>query len=154
MSIKRPLGVLFTNCTCSTGLQVVRTRSIFSHAGTVWGASLIPSWQAALIGQQQQPGCSGAGNAVAASPGPAAGQSSVLCTCAADGTVRLWNVCMDPSASTSGPTGMPQDPAAVARVTRTLRGKATQHALQSSAAAHRCCCSCCRHFVAALNPCA
>lgn len=127
--------MLVTICTCATALQVVRTRSIFSHAGTVWGASLIPSWQAALIGQQQQPGCSGPGSAVAASPGPAAGQSSLLCTCASDGTVRLWNVCMDPSASTSGPTGMPQDPAAVARVTRTLRGEAAYQAVRTPAVA-------------------
>ncbi|KAG2501853.1 hypothetical protein HYH03_000351 [Edaphochlamys debaryana] len=96
----------------------VRYRSVLSHSGVVWSAALIPPWQAALLG----PAGAGMAPTPGATPGgEPAGPSSVLCTCGTDGTVRLWNVCLDNSASTAGPMGVPADMAAAAKVTRTLR---------------------------------
>lgn len=115
--------------------KVVRHRSVLSHAGIVWGAALVPSWQAALLGQQAAPGAigfapmpgphaggAGAGAGACAGEGAGASPSSVLVTCGTDGSVRLWNVCLDNSASTAGPLGLPAELAGAAKITRTLRG--------------------------------
>ncbi|KAG2448626.1 hypothetical protein HYH02_006514 [Chlamydomonas schloesseri] len=112
--------------------KVVRHRSVLSHAGIVWGVALVPSWQAALLGQQAAPGAigfaptpgphaGGAGSGAGTAEGAGASPSSVLVTCGTDGSVRLWNVCLDNSASTAGPLGLPAELAGAAKVTRTLR---------------------------------
>ncbi|GIL68031.1 hypothetical protein Vafri_21318 [Volvox africanus] len=96
--------------------RVTRMRSVLSHGGIVWSAALIPPWQAALMD-----GPWGAAAAPTLSdgvpPGDSFAPSSVLCTCGTDGTVRLWNVCLNNSAS----PGAPASAAAAAKVTRTLR---------------------------------
>lgn len=107
-------------------LQVARLRCIMSHADSVWDVALIPSQAGALVMSTapQQPG--------SGTPGQQAAYAMpVLATCSADGTVHLWNVCADASASTAGATGMPTMPtsggpgAPAGRVTRTLRGACT-----------------------------
>ncbi|GIL94985.1 hypothetical protein Vretimale_1100 [Volvox reticuliferus] len=110
--------------------RVTRMRSVLSHAGIVWSAALIPPWQAALMegpcGVTATPTLSdGVSQSDSFAP------SSVLCTCGADGTVRLWNVYLNNSASIAGPLGLPANMAAAAKVTRTLR--ATIHAVPPAA---------------------
>ncbi|GLC59459.1 hypothetical protein PLESTB_001489800 [Pleodorina starrii] len=113
--------------------KVTRMRSVLSHSGVVWSAALIPPWQAALLGHQGNVPPTPGGSEVSGGGGGGEvfGPSSVLCTCGADGTVRLWNVCLNNSASTAGPLGVPADVAAAAKVTRTLR--AIIHAIPPTA---------------------
>ncbi|GLI61045.1 hypothetical protein VaNZ11_003198, partial [Volvox africanus] len=95
--------------------RVTRMRSVLSHGGIVWSAALIPPWQAALM-----EGPWGATVTPTLSEGVPQGDSfapsSILCTCGTDGTVRLWNVCLNNSASPGAPASV-----SAAKVTRTLR---------------------------------
>ncbi|PNH12931.1 Mitogen-activated protein kinase-binding protein 1 [Tetrabaena socialis] len=82
--------------------KALRARSILSHSGIIWGLALVPPWQAALLGPAPAsaaptPGGGGVGTG-------AQGSTSVLCTCGADGTIRLWNVCLDSPAGGAPPS--------------------------------------------------
>ncbi|KXZ55391.1 hypothetical protein GPECTOR_3g517 [Gonium pectorale] len=96
--------------------KVVRARSVLSHAGVIWSAHLIPPWLTPLLGASPAAPTPGGGSDVGAAPG----QTSVLCTCGADGTVRMWNICLNNSASTAGP-GLPGAAAAKHVALRCLR---------------------------------